>query len=114
MSSKPPQSLILADDANACLAEIDDAQKRAQVASILTEIERFYSADPFGLETPCDLAFVCRVLDFGLRDALDLLRGFVNEALYWSDELPRLRVVPIEPERDSARHARRVIQAKNY
>src|SRR5215470_12025269 len=101
MSSKSPHPLIHIDEANACLTKVDDALKRSLVAGILAEIRQFYCADPSGLETPCDLAFVCKTLDYGLQDALDLLQGIVNEALYWSDELPILRVAPIEPERDS-------------
>jgi hypothetical protein len=114
MSSKSLQPLIRIDEANVCLATIDDALNRSLVANILAEIERFYSLDPSGLETPCDLAFVCKVLDYGLKDALDLLQEIVNEALYWSDELPRLTVAPVEPDKDNPRHSRRIIQAENY
>lgn len=114
MSSTPPQPLIHIDEADVCLARIDDALKRSLVANILAEIEQFYSVNPAGLEAPCDLAFVCKVLDYGLKDALDLLRGFVDEALYWSDELPRLVIESIDPQRDSNEHARRIIQAGNY
>ena len=69
MSSKSPQRLIHIDEANICLAEIDDELKRSLLANILTEMERFFHADPFGLETPCDLAFVCKVLDYDLLRA---------------------------------------------
>lgn len=78
------------------------------------EIGQFYSANPSGLETPCDLEFVCKVLNYGLKDARDLLRGIVDEALYWSYELPTLTIAPIDPQRDSTEHARRIIQAENY
>ena len=54
------------------------------------------------------------MLDYGVEDALNLLRGIVDEALYWSDELPRLTIAPIDPEKDSTEHARRIIQAENY
>lgn len=114
MSSKSPQPLIHIDEANVCLAKIDDALKRSLVANVVAEIKRFYSVDPSGLETSCDLAFVCKVIDYGLNDALDLLREIVKEALYWSDELPILTVPPVEPDNDSTRHARRTIQAENY
>jgi hypothetical protein len=114
MSSQSIQPIIHIDEANVCLGRIDDASKRSLVATLLAEIERFYSVDPSGLETPFDLAFVCRMLDYGLQNALDLLREIVNEALYWSDELPRLTVQPADPDQDSTRHARRVIQAENY
>jgi hypothetical protein len=114
MPSKSLQPLIRIDEANACLATIGDALNRSLVGSILAEIERFYSVDPSGLEAPCDLAFVCKVIDYGLRDALDLLQEIVNEALYWSDELPRLAVAPVEPDKDNGRHTKRIIQAENY
>src|ERR1051326_1662716 len=107
------QPLIHIDEANLCLATIDDPLQHSLVAGILAEIQEFYSGDPSGLETPCDLVFVCKVVDFGLKDALDLLEGIVDEALYWSDELPRLTVRPVEPEWDSAKHATRIIQARN-
>jgi hypothetical protein len=114
MSSKSPQTLVHVDEANVCLANIHDAFKRSLVVDILAELGQFYHANPSGLETPCDLAFVCKVLDYGVEDALNLLRGIVDEALYWSDELPRLTIAPIDPEKDSTEHARRIIQAENY
>src|SRR5262249_50692407 len=112
--SELPQPLINIEEANVCLAKIDDALKRSLVSNIITEIRQFYTANSFGLDAPCDLAFICKVLDYGLKDALDLLRGIVDEALYWSDELPHLTVSPIDPVKDSAEHARRIIQAENY
>lgn len=54
------------------------------------------------------------MLDYGLKDTLDLLRGIVDEALYWNDELPKLMIAPIDPQKDSSEHARRIIQAENY
>jgi hypothetical protein len=109
-----PQPLICIDEVDVCLARIDNALKRSLVAKILAEIGQFYKANPLSLETPFDLAFVCTVIDYGLGDLLNLLRGIVDEALYWSDELPKLVVAPIDPARDSNEHARRIIQAKNY
>ena len=44
------------------------------------------------METRLDLEFVFKTLDYGLQNALDLLREIVNEALYWSDELSKLTV----------------------
>jgi hypothetical protein len=106
MSSKSPQPLTHIDAANVCCAKIDDALKRSLVAKVLAEIEQFYGVNAAGLEAPFDLAFVCRVLDYGLKDAL--------EGLYWSDELPTLTVAPIDPEKDSTEHTRRIIQAQSY
>jgi hypothetical protein len=106
MPSNSLQPLIQIDQANVYLAEIDEEPKRSLVTSILAEMQQFHGADPSGLETPCDLAFVCM--------ALDLLCGIVTEALFWSDEFPRLTVRPVEPERDNTRHTRRIIQAENY
>jgi hypothetical protein len=114
MSSKSPQPLIHIDAANVCCVKIDDALKRSLVSKILAEIEQFYGVNPSGLEAPCDLAFVCKALDYDLTNILDLLRGIVDEGLYWSDELPTLTVAPIDPERDNTEHARRIIPAENY
>src|SRR5580693_2394053 len=114
MSQESPQPLIHTEDANVYLAKIDDALKRSLVANLVAEIQQFYSANPFSLETPFDLAFVCKMLDYGLRNILDLLRGIVDEASYWSDELPKLMIRSIDPQRDNNRHERRIIQAENY
>jgi hypothetical protein len=114
MSSKSPQPLIHIDDANVYLAKIDDDINRSLASNILAEIENFYRANRSSLETPCDLAFVSKVLDYGLKGTLDLLRGIVDEALYWSDELPKLMIASIDPQKDSTEHTRRIIQAENY
>jgi hypothetical protein len=114
MSSQSSQPLIHLDEANAFLEKINDALKRSLVGNIVAEIEQFHSANPFSLETPCDLVFVCQVFDYDLKNILDLFRGTVNEELYWSDELPKLTVGSIDPQRDNTRHKRRIIQAGNY